>query len=198
MKRVKKVKEPATFNARCRLRGQAWLINHPVYDRPYDYWSEFEPELRTAFSGLCGYHAMTTMKGQVDHFVPVAELKKRNKDAEAYEWSNFRYGEGVINQRKLSSKVLDPFKVKDDWFELLLPSLQLVLTTAVPKTQRKLAEFTLERLGLRDGEVVVRYRQTFFELYRDRMLTVEGLEKLAPLIATAVKRDLALNLDWRR
>ncbi len=198
MKRFTPVDEPANFDARCRKRGRAWLKANPKYQRPEDYWSEFEPELRDAFSKLCGYCVMLTMKGQVDHFVPVAVLKNRKKDREAYEWKNFRYGEGVINQRKSNHLVLDPFKVKDDWFEILLPSLQLVLTAAVPNRQRKLAEFTIQRLGLRDSEVVVRYRKTFFDLYRDRKLTLEGLEEVAPLIAAAVKRDLANGTEWRK
>lgn len=198
MKRFKRVAEPANFDARCRKRGRAWLKKHPKYRRPADYWSEFEPELRNAFSELCGYCVMVTMKCQVDHFVPVAILKTRKKDQHAYEWKNFRYGEGVINQRKSNHVVLDPFKVRDDWFELLLPSLQLVLTPAVPARQRKLAEFTIKRLGLRDSEVVVRYRKKFFEMYQAGKLTVEGLDEVAPLIAAAIRRDLASGIDWRR
>jgi len=198
MKRFKPVTEPDNFDSRCRKRGRAWLKKHPKYRRPADYWSEFEPKLRDAFSGLCGYCVMVTMKCQVDHFVPVAILKIHKKDQDAYEWKNFRYGEGVINQRKSNHLVLDPFKVRDDWFELLLPSLQLVLTPAVPARQRKLAEFTIKRLGLRDSEVVVRYRKKFFEMYQARKLTVEGLDEVAPLIAAAIRRDLARGVDWRR
>jgi len=198
MRRVKPGDEPKTFNARCRSRGRKWLREHPKYRRPHDYWSEFEPDLRDAFNELCGYCVMITMKCQVDHFIPVALLKDRKEDNQAYEWKNFRYGEGVINQRKSSHIVLDPFKVMDSWFEVLLPSLQLVLTAAVPARQRTLAEFTIERLGLRDSEVVVRYRQKFFEMYRDGKLTIEGLENVAPLIAVAVRRDLAKGIDWRR
>lgn len=198
MKRVKKAKEPATFDTRCRQRGVAWLKGHPVYDRPYDYWSEFEPDLRTAFHGLCGYCAMLTMKCQMDHFIPVAVLKAKKKDAQAYEWSNFRYAEANLNQKKLSARCLDPYKVQDDWFEIQLPSLQMVLTNSVPARQKKLAEFTIQRLGLRDGEVVVRYRKEWFDLYCERHLTVEGLRKVAPLIAVAVDRDLANGIDWRK
>ena len=198
MRHVKPVDEPAAFDARCRRRGRTWLKANPKYQRPRDYWSEFEPELRDAFSQLCGYCVMATMRCQVDHFIPVAVLKQRNEDERAYEWTNFRYGEGVLNQRKSSHIVLDPFKVRDNWFEILLPSLQLILTSEVPDRQRKLAEFTIKRLGLRDSEVVLRYRQKFFEMYRDGKLTLEGLEDLAPLIAGAIRRDLANGTDWRR
>jgi hypothetical protein len=198
MIRVRTRPEPKDFARRCRDRGRNWLKNHAVYEgHPHDYWSEFEPELRETFNGLCGYCAMTVMKGQVDHFIAVAILKARGEDQLAYEWSNFRYGEGVVNQRKSNHLVLDPFKVKDDWFEILLPSMQLVLTKKVPKTQRKLAEFTIEKLGLRDGEVVVRYRRMWFQLYQNRELLIEGLKKCAPGIARTVERDLAAGIDWR-
>jgi hypothetical protein len=80
MKRFTPVEEPADFDARCRKRGRTWLAANPTYQRPKDYWSEFEPELREAFSGLCAYCVMLTMKGQVDHFVPVAVLRARNEE----------------------------------------------------------------------------------------------------------------------
>jgi hypothetical protein len=197
MIRVKRHPEPPTFNAKCRKRGRAWLAANSVYERPKDFWSQFEPELRTAFDDMCGYCAMVVMKAQVDHFIPVAELKRRGQDQQAYEWNNFRYGEGILNQRKSAHLVLDPFKVKDDWFDLLLPSLQLVLTSKVPNAKRKLAEFTLDRLGLKNSEVVVRYRELWFRMYRQRKLTINGLVKVAPVIARAVARDLKLGIDWR-
>jgi hypothetical protein len=199
MKRVKRVKEPTKFDERCRKRGQKWLQTHPIYDRPYDYWSEFEPELRAEFGGRCGYCAILISKGQVDHFIPVAVLKQTARDREAYEWTNFRYADGPINQKKHKKIVLDPFKVQDDWFEIQLPSLQLVLTAAVPKSQRALAEFTIgpAGLGLRDDESLIRYRRAWFEFYQTRQLTIDVLKNIAPLIAAAVERDLANNVDWR-
>jgi hypothetical protein len=198
VKRVKPAAEPAKFNNRCRKRGRNWLKANPNYGRPKDYWSEFEPELRAAFGNRCGYCAMVTMKSQVDHFIPVAILKVRKHHRQAYEWKNFRYGEGVLNQKKSKYLVLDPFKVKDNWFEVQLPSLQLVLTKAVPKTQQKLAEFTIKRLGLRDSEVIVRYRKMWFDMYRARKLMFKGLKDVAPLVAHAVERDLAKGIDWRK
>lgn len=198
MIRVRPRPEPAKFDERCRKRGRRWLKKHPDYEgRPHDYWSEFEPDLREVFRGRCGYCAMLVMRGQVDHFIPVSVFKAEANHHLAYEWSNFRYGEGALNQRKASARVLDPYEVEDDWFELLLPSLQLVLTDKVPGDVRTLAESTLERLGLRDHEVVVRYREEWFRLYRMRQLALEGLREVAPLVARAVERDLARGKDWR-
>jgi hypothetical protein len=194
--RVRPRPEPPRFDERCRRRGRKWLEAHPDQPgRPRDYWSEFEPELRAAFDGRCGYCAMRIMRGQIDHFIPVAELDAARHLA--YEWSNFRYGEGTLNQRKASARVLDPFEVQDGWFRILLPSLQLVLTDRVPDEIRPLAEFTLQKLGLRDHEVVVRYRREWFRMYQEGRLDLDGLREIAPLIARAVEQDLARGKDWR-
>jgi hypothetical protein len=190
--------EPKIFDKRCRSRGHRWLREHQGYDgRPYDYWSEFEPQLRAAFNGLCGYCAMRVFKAQVDHFIPIATLKRQGRDELAYEWTNYRYGEGVLNQKKWEHDILDPFDVRGDWFEVLLPSLQLVLTIRVPKRKRKLAEFTIVKLGLRDGEVVIRYRREWFRMYQQGKLQLAGLHEVAPLVARAVQRDLEIGKDWR-
>jgi hypothetical protein len=189
--------EPADWDARCRKRGRKWIREHPSYDRPKDYWTEFEPDLCRAFRHMCAYCVMVVMKADMDHFIPVAHLKKTGKHELAYEWSNFRYAEGVLNQRKHDQLILDPFEVKDDWFKIILPSLQLVLTDRVPKGKRKKAEFTIVRLGLRDDEVVIRYRRKFFEMYCRHKLPLEGLRDFAPQIAQAVERDLGKGKDWR-
>jgi len=190
--------EPPEFAERCRKRGRRWLRNNLGYDgRPYDYWSEFEPQLRKAFRRLSAYCAMKVMKGNVDHFIPISLLKRRKADRRAYDWDNFRYCEGVLNQKKGNCTVLDPFEVEDDWFQLILPSTQLVLTDKIPRRLRKRAEFTLKRLGLGHSEVVVRYRQELFTMYRQRTLPLEGLREFAPQIAHAVEEDLAKGVDWQ-
>ncbi|MGH9763713.1 MAG: hypothetical protein ACREAC_23010, partial [Blastocatellia bacterium] len=134
MIRFTRAPEPKMWDKRCRQRGRRWLNGHPRYERPKDYWAQFEPELRSAFNEMCGFCAMVVMKAEMDHFVPVAVFKQRGEDEMAYEWSNFRYVEGVINQRKSDHLVLDPFEVRDDWFKIILPSLQLVITDRVPRT----------------------------------------------------------------
>ena len=198
MKRFTLQEEPQKWDARCRIPGRRWLTNHPGYERPRDYWSAFEPQLRDAFGGLCAYCVMAVMKADMDHFIPVALLKRRKRDHLAYEWSNFRHIEGVLNQRKHDHRLLDPFEVRDSWFTILLPSLQLVLTDRVPKRAQKKAQFTIERLGLRDDEVVIRYRRQWFEMYQERKITLDALERFAPLIAAAVARDLRKGMDWRK
>ena len=199
MIRVRPRREPKDFDERCRERGRRWLAEHPDYEgAPSDYWVEFEPQLREAFKGLCGYCAMWVgMKGEIDHFVPVSISKSEGKDHLAYEWRNLRYCAGTMNQRKHAARVLDPFEVKDDWFRILLPSLQLVLTDKVPRKIRPLAEFTLEQLGLRDQEVVIRYRGEWFREYRLGRLELDQLRSFAPLLARAIEADRERGKHWR-
>jgi len=126
--------------------------------------------------------------GTVDHYQSC-----ENHPRLAYEWSNYRYLSGWINSSKgtQDKKVLDPFQVKDNWLEILLPSLQLVLTVAVPQEELPRAGFTLERLHLRDDERIIRQRQQWYQMYQDGKLSLECLADVAPLIARAVSEQLA-------
>lgn len=185
--------EPPTFDERCRLQGNAWVtmkcLADQDYKRPRDYWSQFLPDLAQAFSHLCGYSAMWLAEdsGCVDHYLSV-----RKHSLRAYEWSNYRYAARLYNAAKgtLDEKILDPFEVGVDWFEIDLPSLQLLTTDQIPPEQRERAEFTLKKLHLRDDERVIRHRRSWYEQYEQGELTLEGLRRRAPLIARAVERQL--------
>jgi hypothetical protein len=72
----------------------------------------------------------------------------------------------------------------------LLPSLQLVMTDAVPATERERAAFTLARLHLRDSEPIIRQRRSWYEMYEQGKLTLEGLDDVAPLIAQAIRKKM--------
>jgi len=106
---------------------------------------------------------------------------------------NYRFASAWINSSKQdlgSHEVLDPFEVMDDWFEIILPSLQLVLTNRVPPELRMRAERMLVRLHLGHDERIVRLRREWLQMYEEEELTLEGLAKKAPLIAAAVRRQL--------
>lgn len=184
MIRFDPVAEPADFDGRARQPGLAWLAANPRAQRPHDLWSRFKPALAEGFRHLCGYSAMYEPVGTVDHFLSF----KRFRD-QAYEWSNYRFASGWINSVKQAadSEVLDPFEVRDCWFEILLPSLQLVVSREAPANIRAKAEHTLRRLRLRDDERVIRQRSEWYRMYRAGELTLEGLRKKAPLIARAVE-----------
>jgi hypothetical protein len=193
MIRVTPSPEPPDFDQRARQPGLAWLAKHldengklPAGKRPQDKWTRFKDQLADGFGNRCGYSAMHDLVGTVDHY-----LSCENHPELAYEWSNYRYASGWINSSKgtLDEQVLDPFEVQDGWFEILLPSMQLVLTDAVPPLERQRAEFTLERLHLRDDERMVRLRRKWYDYYLEGKLTLEGLDVFAPLIARAVRKQ---------
>ncbi|HEU4536430.1 MAG TPA: hypothetical protein VFS00_20035, partial [Polyangiaceae bacterium] len=106
----------------------------------------------------------------------------------AYEWSNYRFASPLMNQIKKDAAVLDPHEVGEDWFEIDLPSLELKVTDNVPPEKRALAVETLRRLRLDHGEAVIRYRQAWYEMHERGELKLEGLYKVAPLIAKAVEK----------
>ena len=122
--------------------------------------------------------------GTVDHF---SSFKRHHQLA--YEWNNYRFASGPLNasKRDADDAVLDPFEVGAGWFEIILPSLQLRVTEAVPAANRAKAEFTLKRLNLRDGERVIRWRRSWYRMYTRGQLTLDGLRTVSPLLAAAVE-----------
>ncbi|NJN68827.1 MAG: hypothetical protein HC884_20060 [Chloroflexaceae bacterium] len=186
------VPEPPGFDEEVRQPGNAWLQQHPDTERPRDFWSPFKPHLEAGFRKLCGYTAMLTTDGTVDHY-----LSCKNYPELTYEWRNYRFVSPRINSSKqdVDDRVLDPFQVTDGWFEILLPSLQLVMTDAVPADECERATFTLERLHLRDGETVIRQRREWYKRYEQGEMPLELLDKFAPLIARAVRKQMEAEVD---
>lgn len=187
MMRFAAVRKPDDFAERAEVPGSAWLTANPTAERPRDYWSPFKPQLADGFGSLCAYSAMYEPVGTVDHFVSYDEDK-----ALAYDWANYRYASAWINSSKnklRSAQILDPFQITDGWYEILLPSLQLVATELVPEAERERASFVLRRLHLRDDERVMRQRREWYRMYQVGEITLEGLRKKAPLIAAAVERQ---------
>ena len=181
--------EPAHFDERVRQPGMAWLARAQAKDRPPAYWRRVAPDVREAFRSLCAYAAMYVPDGVVDHFRPL-----RHHPQLAYAWSNYRYASHLMNAIKGDAQgLLDPFDVRQGWFELLLPSLQLVVSDRVPPRWRALADHTLVRLRLRDDERILRWRQQWYALYREGRLSLEGLRAVAPLLAAAIERAEAAD-----
>ena len=188
---VRRVPEPNQFDAKARKPGNAWLSANSNAKRPHDFWSSFLPELRGGFDDLCAYAAMLDPTGgTVDHY-----LSFKNRPDLAYEWSNYRFASQVLNASKktVDDAVLDPYEIRPGWFRILLPSLQLELTDKVPPRLRPKALYTITRLKLRDGEKIVRWRRQWYELYERGDLTLDGLRRVAPLLAAAVEANRSTN-----
>ena len=181
---VAKVRKPRGFDAKVKTPGDAWLAANPQAKRPKALWVPYTAELSDGFGGLCGYAAMhDPTGGTVDHFLSF----KHHRDL-AYDWGNYRFASAAMNASKQSADaaVLDPYQVGEGWFEIVLPSLQMRVSDVVPAAMKAKAEHTLQRLKLRDGERVIRWRQSWYSLYRSGGLTLEGLRQVAPLLANAV------------
>ena len=176
--------EPYEFGGKVRQPGTEWLANNPT-GRPRDYWSHCKWALAEGFRNLCAYSAMYEPVGTIDHYRSTNTHRHL-----AYEWSNYRYASSWINSSKQDAEVLDPFQVEDGWFEIILPSLQLVLTKEVPPEKQQLAQYTLARLHLRDDERVIRQRREWYAMYQRGGFSLEELERKAPLIARAVGKKM--------
>ena len=186
MIRFERVSAPQGFHERVWKRGNEWLRD-TASGRPPAYWTEFLAELADAFQSLCAYSAMYVEDGTVDHFISICEDRSK-----AYDWTNYRYAAGSVNSRKRSvhsSMLIDPFDVQEEWFEVLLPSLELVVTDKMPVELRARAQFMLERLQLGRGGRVMRRRAEWMRMYVEGELTLDGLAKKAPLLAAAIRKQ---------
>ena len=189
MIKVAPVGKPRDFDAEVKTPGNAWLQTHPSAKRPPALWNKYTKDLAEGFSDLCGYAAMLDPTGgTVDHY-----LSYKNHPNLTYDWDNYRFASATLNSSKKNAddSVLDPYAVEAGWFEILLPSLQMQVTDAVPAALRAKAEYTLNRLKLRDGERIIRWRQSWYSLYQSGGLTLDALRHVAPLIAAAVDKAMA-------
>src|SRR5262249_11465783 len=152
------------------------------------YWLEVHTEIADSFKDLCAYTAMwLSHAGEIDHLVSIDEDRNR-----AYDWDNYRYCAGWFNKSKKglrSSEILDPLQIGDDWFEILLPSLELVVTDRCPEAERSKAEFMLTRLQLGRGSHVMRSRRAFYKKYNEDNRNLEYLDQWAPLLARAIRKQ---------
>jgi len=185
---VNPIAEPTDFDAECRQKGNKWLAANPAQTKGFPaYWTKFEAELEAGFYVRCGWWAMRIDSGTLDHFLRKAKPANRHR---IYEWSNYRHAAGTVNSSKKNhdDAVLDPFEVGDDWFEVDLPSMQLICTPKIPANLQAKADFTLKQLKLAKGAKVRRNRKRWYDDYKTGKITMTGLEDIAPLIAAAVRR----------
>lgn len=182
---VPRPEEPPSFDERVRERGNAWLREHEGERRPLDYWSEFRDELMKAFGHRCGYTALWDVNGTVDHLHCYKHAPNLT-----YEWSNYRYATGWVNsskQDKAPGTFMDPCDVEDGWFEVILPSLELVVVRErVPPQLLALAQDTLQNLPIGRHPRVLRARRVYYEMYLNEKITLDQLRIFAPQIATAI------------
>jgi hypothetical protein len=185
------VEEPKSFDAKARRPGNTWLEKHPGELPKGDttLWRLYLEDLKDAFRGLCGYGAMWEPSGTVDH-----HLSQKNHRDQIFEWTNYRYIAGWVNQSKKpvhDGKLLDPFDVQAGWFRVQLPSCQMVADySVIPPAFHARVQETLRVLHLDTRENLVELRREWYRMYEEGELTLEGLRKKAPLVAEAVAASL--------
>jgi hypothetical protein len=180
---------PPAFDRDVREPGVRWLAENPAPKRPPPHWRKVAGDLAVAFDHRCAYTAMELMvPGTVDHFVSIDEDRSRT-----YEWTNYRYAAHWVNSKKSalrSDQILDPCEIGEGWFEIVLPICALRVTERCPEALRPRAHFMLRRLGLDHGPEVLQTRRRWYELYQ-KGLPLDELERAAPLIARAVRKEEA-------
>jgi hypothetical protein len=186
------IPEPPRFDEEVRRPGNAWLEANPGV-RPEKFpthWIQCLGDLSTGFRDLCGYSAMWTSRPTVDHY-----LCKSSRDGRSltYEWDNYRLADIAMNSAKgtWDRRILDPFEVENDWFEIRLPNLELIAAEErIPRERLDDVRFTLKKLGLRDSEDVLEIRRAWYREFTDGDVTLSWLARRAPLIARAIARRL--------
>lgn len=190
--------EPRLFDGNCRQPGATWLAAHPDDDphKQSDWWRQFQPDLANHFNHRCGWLATSIeLDGIVEHYLscgPRMGLPSPHRHL-AFEWANYRYTTGEINSRKgiLDDQILDPCDVQAGWFEVLLPSFELVTTDRLPADLRNQATRTIERLHLRRHKPRFTRWRWYARYWNDGNPDLEALRRDAPLVAEAV--EAALN-----
>src|SRR5207244_2602229 len=117
--------------------------------RAHSYWTEFGMALHEAYGCICAYscHWISHDTGwrQVEHFLPKTAFPDKG-----YEWDNYRLVCGVLNGRKGTQRVLDPFVIENGWFTLDFPSLLVKPKRGLAPSLAEAIRETSEILGLND------------------------------------------------
>lgn len=206
--------EPETFDQHVRQRGEravqrllgqkvpgpgrgpkttyATLEEIPTSTFP-EYWTEIQKgsnrsaldDLMDAYEQRCAYLAMrierATGSRSVDHYI-AKEADRRL----IYEWSNYRLCANVVNAKKGTKDVVDPFQVQTGWFELDLDTFFVRRGAGDPIGEYGRFERTLEILNLRE---CIALRGRFITDYRARDVSFNYLERDAPFIAAEIRRQ---------
>lgn len=181
--------EPAGFNAKVRVPGQAFLarVPHPSSDqfKRKQFWKDALPELRAAYDGVCAYSSFwVPSSSSVDHFHP-----KSIRPDLAYEWANYRLALDKINGNKADrTDVLDPFTIEAGWFVLDTASLFVKAEPALQANLRAAVEVTISALKLND-DLWVQMRFAIFTDYLNGELPLTNLQRRYPFIALEIRRQ---------
>lgn len=149
-----------------------------------DKWTAILPELRKAYADRCAWLALHIHHGTgtatVDHFVPKADDWRL-----AYEWSNYRLAAHLLNAKKGTQRLVDPFVVGPGWFELELVAFQVKPGPGVPEEQAELVSRTCAVLN---DPAFCAERERYALMYERGDFSWSALQELAPFVASELER----------
>ncbi len=217
MIRVEAQPEPPSFDARVRqpgLRALAELRGQPAGKRPGRkrelkqsiqskdlpaYWTRCLDDLHTAYRGICAYSCLyiphVVGSRTTDHASAKApRVSARLEDA--YEWANYRLACGLMNSRKDTKTVIDPFTIDGRWFELDLSTLAIGPNPELPKPLRERVQHTIDELRLDDKELR-QARADWYQPYLEGHISFSFLASKCPFLAAELVRQLGAVPEWR-
>lgn len=190
--------EPPDFNDRVRIPGRQFLVATPQPSasewRTHRYWNRVSDALYQTYGQICAYscHWIPPDTGfrTCEHFVP--------KDAQpdmAYEWRNYRLVCGVLNGRKGTRQVVDPFLIQDGWFVIDFPSLMVKPAVGMAADRATAVNDTIVILGLNDEGTCVPARLEWLRSYCQVWhagggpAAIQHLRRFAPFLAKEIVRQ---------
>ncbi len=181
--------EPADFDVKVRRKGLKHLAGKriPLYSPLPSgvgippYWRDCLDDLHKSYNGICAYLCIyierVTGAASTDHFIP-----KSADPGLAYEWNNYRLASMTINAKKgICQTVLDPFKVRNDWFRLELLTGRIYPNPVLRIELKTLVANTIELLGL-DKPGIRNIRNCHFQDYINNNISQTYLQKYSPFV----------------
>jgi hypothetical protein len=208
--RVELQPEPPDFDQKVRkpgLRALAELRGQPAEPRSGpkrkvkdtidsedlpSFWTKSLDDLHAAYRGICAYLCIyiphVVGNRTTDHFSPKSP-RISAKPEDAYEWTNYRLACGLMNTRKGTKAVIDPFTIDGRWFELDLSTLGIKPNPTLPDPLRARVQATIDDLGLDDDECR-KAREHWYQPYVEGEITFSFLQKMCPFLAEEIVRQL--------
>jgi hypothetical protein len=158
------------------------------------FWRAALGDMMRAYHRICAYMAIyieeITGAGTVDHMIP-----RSVEWSHVYEWDNYRLACSLMNSRKNDAiAVLDPFRVRDGWFELDLVGFQVKPSDALSPHIRERVDRTIARLRLNDKDCRDA-RERYAMAYWNRDISYGFLSRRAPFVALELTRLNRLRLE---
>jgi hypothetical protein len=126
-----------------------------------------------------------------DHFAAKASAEPEH----AYEWLNYRLACGLMNSRKGTHAIIDPFLIDGTWFHLDLSTMAVGPASELPADLHTRVAATIAILGLDDAECR-KARGDWYQPYLDGQISFSFLAGKCPFLAAEIVRQLGPAPEW--